>query len=248
MVRVFKSSPHPFFIMKNTIQIIFFTICLIIALLLEQYTSIDINLQNMFFNFTSGEWFLTRQDNYLLHFFLYSGIKIVLVALSIIVFAVFAASFESAKLRPWRYACIMFLSAMLLVPVVLAGAKKYTNVFCPAQLEVYGGNKPYAKLFSHYPDSFTKVSTSRGRCFPAGHASGGFALMVLFFCFKKRYSKVLGLFVGLAAGWGMGLYQMLRGEHFLSHTIVTMFGAWVILLLLSTLMDKIKKKYFEFFR
>ncbi len=42
-----------------------------------------------------------------------------------------------------------------------------------------------------------------------------------------------GLCAGLGAGGIMGLYQMLRGEHFLSDTLFTMIGAWIVIVLLA---------------
>lgn len=50
-----------------------------------------------------------------------------------------------------------------------------------------------------------------------------------------------------AAGWGMGLYQMWRGEHFLSHTLCTLFAAWLMCLLLAAFMERMQKKYPAFF-
>ncbi len=232
--------------MKISKQIIITFILLVATLLAEQYTSLDITVQNLIFNFANCSWPLSRQDNYILHFFLYSGVKIALIAASVIVLFAFFASYGRAKLRPYRYSFVIFLSAMALVPLVLAGAKKYTNVYCPAQLVMYCGNKPYAKLFESYPKDFDRQANNKGRCFPAGHASGGFALMVLFFCFKKRRNKLSGLALGLGLGWAMGLYQMLRGEHFLSHTFTSMFGAWLLILLIVWTFNKVKKKYPRF--
>lgn len=45
--------------------------------------------------------------------------------------------------------------------------------------------------------------------------------------------KWIGLMTGLTLGWIAGSYQILRGEHFISHTIVAMFIAWIIILSLS---------------
>jgi membrane-associated PAP2 superfamily phosphatase len=38
---------------------------------------------------------------------------------------------------------------------------------------------------------------------------------------------------GLAAGWIVGVYQILKGAHYVSHTIVTMLLAWLIVQLLA---------------
>ena len=42
-----------------------------------------------------------------------------------------------------------------------------------------------------------------------------------------------GAVVGLAAGSAMGVYQIARGEHFLSHTLATALLAWLLCALLA---------------
>jgi membrane-associated PAP2 superfamily phosphatase len=66
------------------------------------------------------------------------------------------------------------------------------------------------------------------QCFPAAHASGGFALLALFFLFESPRNRARAVRVGLMAGWTMGAYKMAIGDHFLSHTVVSMLLAWLI--------------------
>jgi membrane-associated PAP2 superfamily phosphatase len=65
----------------------------------------------------------------------------------------------------------------------------------------------------------------------AGHASGGFALLSLFFLFKTARKSIGVVLFALTIGWSMGLYKMAIGDHFLSHTIITMLIAWLIILI-----------------
>jgi membrane-associated PAP2 superfamily phosphatase len=37
----------------------------------------------------------------------------------------------------------------------------------------------------------------------------------------------------MALAWSMGTYKMLIGDHFLSHTIVTMLLSWLIILMVA---------------
>ncbi|MDR1007542.1 MAG: phosphatase PAP2 family protein [Campylobacteraceae bacterium] len=227
-------------------QIIITFLLLLLVILTEQFTPWDIKIQNLFFDLSTCSWILDKDVNNILHFLFYSGIKTLLIGLSVLVVALFAYSFKNKKLKSYRYSCLLFILTMVLVPFILAGAKKYTNVYCPAQLNYYCGSKPYAKALSHYPIDFDSMS-GKGRCFPAGHASGGFALMALFFCFKRKKYKITGLIMGLTLGWTMGIYQILRGEHFLSHTLVTMLGAWLIILCLVFALNRIRKRFVSFF-
>ena len=49
---------------------------------------------------------------------------------------------------------------------------------------------------------------------------------------RTRAQKITGLAIGFTMGWTMGLYQMLNGNHYLSHTLVTMLLAWLVIVLL----------------
>ena len=63
--------------------------------------------------------------------------------------------------------------------------------------------------------------------FPGGHASSGFALLVGYFIYRTTRPKRAYFFLlaALILGFAMGWAQMMRGAHFLSHTLWT---GWII--------------------
>jgi membrane-associated PAP2 superfamily phosphatase len=67
--------------------------------------------------------------------------------------------------------------------------------------------------------------------------------MSLFFFFRDPRRKWLGLAAGLSIGWVLGLFQMARGEHFLSHTIVTMLLTWAVILIVQMTVRRIERAY-----
>ena len=137
---------------------------------------------------------------------------------------------RTARFPISRREAAYLLLCISLVPFTVGALKHGTGVFGPSKLERYGGEQPYHTLVQ----SIRHVKGQpRGHGFPAGHCSGGFALMGLYFVGKRRVTRRLGVFVGLAAGWTVGTYQILKGAHFLSHTIVTMILAWLIVQILS---------------
>jgi membrane-associated PAP2 superfamily phosphatase len=222
--------------MKRTMvnrQILVTSGLLLLALALFELTNIDLLLQDRLFLEPAHHWLVDAKDP-VWRFLLYDGIKAALIILGIGVLSSYIASFRSARLRPLRRRLLILLLAMAFVPLLIAGLKDFTNVYCPYQLARYDGDKPYVKVFESYPQGFQQ--TDRGRGFPAGHASGGFALMALYFFFRQKQHRLTGWLFGFGIGWAMGLYQMARGAHFLSHTIVTMLGAWLIILVLYRLM------------
>ena len=123
----------------------------------------------------------------------------------------------------------MAVLTLITVPVLAGFGKSATNIFTPAQIRRYGGDVPYVKLFATYPANDRPAD--RGRGFPAGHASGGFALLGLYGLRRTRAWRRDVLALGLGLGWWMGGYQMLKGAHYLSHTVATMLLAWVVVLL-----------------
>jgi membrane-associated PAP2 superfamily phosphatase len=119
------------------------------------------------------------------------------------------------------------LISILTITAVCAFLKASTNVACPTALTQFGGYLDHIGLFQHYPEA--NLPRSRQRCFPAGHASMGFSLMSLFILFPVKRHQVIAVSAALAIGWITGLYKMVIGDHFVSHTIATMTIAWLLL-------------------
>lgn len=82
-------------------------------------------------------------------------------------------------------------------------------------------------------DAFLEVVLHH--CFPAGHASAGFALMAFYFVGRARRQPLLawaGLATGLVAGSLLGFGRMLQGAHFLTHTLWAGLVCWAVILIL----------------
>jgi membrane-associated PAP2 superfamily phosphatase len=121
--------------------------------------------------------------------------------------------------------------AAILIPVVVGSLKATTNTPCPKNIEHFGGVYPDIKVLDSYPKTFQQKG--KIKCWPAGHASGGFALLSLFFLFKSAKNRKKALVFAMVVGWSMSLYKMFIGDHFLSHSIITMEIAWLIVLILE---------------
>ncbi|MFK5937572.1 MAG: phosphatase PAP2 family protein [Sulfurimonas sp.] len=210
-------------------QIFLTTIVLISSIIFFALTDVDITLQDYFFNTQTHSWIVdTYAQPYRLIF--YSGIKrlLIVIAVSFLLILIF---FRNKKLiKPYRRGIIIVILSAILVPSAVGALKKYTNMPCPKNEIHYGGEYPRTAVWESYPDSF---QGSKLKCWPAGHASGGFALLSLFFLFKSKKSKKIAFTSAMAIAWSMGLYKMLVGDHFLSHTIITMLLAWLIILLIA---------------
>ena len=203
-------------------------IFLLAAILLsETYTDMDLQVQNLLYSPENG-WIISRETHQKLSFIFYKGIKNLVIATGVLALLVFLAGFKFPGLARFRRSALLLFLSIVLVPAIVAGSKQLTNVYCPDQLEMYGGRFPWVRVLEPYPEGF--VQLKRGKCFPAGHATVGFALMMLYFCFPTRRQKIVAFSAAIALGWITGIYQMLRGEHFLSHTLFTMVASWLVII------------------
>ena len=125
---------------------------------------------------------------------------------------------------------ILFLGVTL-IPLIAGNVKKFTNIYCPTQLEIYDGKYPYIRIFDSPMPDFK--ANKKGQCFPAGHAVTGFCLLILFFIFERKIWKVAGLMLGFTSGWILGIYQMAKGAHFFGDTLVAMLLCFLLALLID---------------
>lgn len=223
----------------NKFDIFCFSI-LLAGLAFFQYSNIDLEFQSYFFDFENKLWLVDKNEP-IAKFFYYNLPKILFAFFAL--FSLFAAiiGFKSDIIffkKSKEFFLLIFLG-LALIPLIAGNIKKFTNIYCPSQLEIYNGDKPYVKIFDSYPQNFHQEK--RGKCFPAGHAVTGFALFILFFALRKNSHKILGLFIALFSGWILGLYQIAKGAHFLSDTFISM----IICFILASVISRI---YFKFFK
>ena len=206
---------------------------LAVVLAVFEFGSLDTTVQDHFYNFDAHRWWLEESDVVIRAIF-YHGMKVSIIVLCVVCAVGCALSYRIGKLVPARRAMAIMALSIIFVPVVTGGIKQISNVYTPRQVERYGGQYPYMKAFAPYPDDF--VQEKRGRGYPAAHASAGLALMGAYFAFRRRRWRIAGLVAGLVIGWLMGLYQTFAGQHYLSHTFVSMLLTWMIVLTIDRLL------------
>lgn len=111
-----------------------------------------------------------------------------------------------------------------LVSLSVSALKWLSLTSCPWDLKLFGGWLPYVPHWSAVADG------GGGHCFPAGHASAGFAFIGGYFVFRNVAPRTARIWLqaSLASGLLLGLAQQLRGAHFMSHTLWTALVAWCI--------------------
>ncbi|MEK6658352.1 MAG: phosphatase PAP2 family protein [Campylobacterota bacterium] len=211
-------------------QICITALLLVAVFFLFELTNIDFVVQSYFYDDFTHKWILSHQDGNLLDFLFYSGIKKVIFVFGISILFLYLYSFkESATtLREYRKGLLVVWLSIAIVPAVIGFLKSVSNVPCPCDFRGFGGDYPYIRVLDVMPQEIIK----KFKCYPAGHASGGFALMSLFFLFKTDKNRITALIIAIGIGWNMGIYKILVGHHYLSHTLVTMILSWLMILVI----------------
>lgn len=220
----------------------------VMATLVFEHSQLDVEISALFY--TKGQWRLVKGAQPYAFFF-YDGPKALLILLAIYLIAVlvlkygqslqaysvFNKAFNRTRLNrllpPLTAREISYLLAVLMiVPSSIALLKGVTHVSCPNHLTRFGGDLPYLSLWQDI------VANTHAKCFPAAHASAGFSLYgFAFLPSLKQYRGRVWIAVTLL-GWAMGLYKMLFGDHFFSHTLVSMLLSLTIACALSSLFFK----------
>src|SRR5690606_16500174 len=89
-----------------------------------------------------------------------------------------------------------------------------------------------------------------GLCWPGGHASGGFALAAAYFVLRdsRPHSARWMLAIGLLFGCVMSIVQMVRGAHFLSHNLWSLWLVWATCFVIDVLSHVMQGRKVLFFK
>lgn len=128
---------------------------------------------------------------------------------------------------PWYRPLLVLLGSVLASVAVVASIKYSVPMDCPWSLSAYGGDLPRIGLFEDRP-----AGLPHNGCFPAAHASSGFAWVALYFFFAvvRPAWRHAGLAFGLGLGAVFAVSQELRGAHFLSHDLTSLMICWTLAL------------------
>ena len=217
-------------------QILITLALLITVIVFFGLIDVDSYIQDYFYDLKTESWMVDKKFQPY-KFLFYDGLKkvIIFIGVGILLFYIYAK--KKGKFKAYHRGLLIVVISSILVPLVVGGLKKTTNMPCPHAETRYGGAVDKIPVWERYTDA--NRPSDHKECWPAGHASGGFALLSLYFLFKRRRNKRIILFTALTVGWTMGVYKMIVGDHFLSHTIITMMLAWLLILLTAKLVNKI---------
>lgn len=125
----------------------------------------------------------------------------------------------------WRLRLRLLSLCVILVPLLTSMLKRASRSHCPWDLERYGGYQPYYRLLEAMPHW-----VESGHCLPGGHASSALWLvgLAVFWLPGRPGRAACVALVALSLGAAVGWMQQMRGAHFLTHTLWSMWIACAV--------------------
>jgi membrane-associated PAP2 superfamily phosphatase len=126
--------------------------------------------------------------------------------------------------RRWWFVAWCFVA----VPIVIGILRRFSPMHCPWEVVDFGGYAPYFDLWTKPP-----AGLRAGHCFPAAFVASGSWLLGFALLWYPEH-KMRCVSAGVAAlllSFGLGWVQQMRGAHFLSHTLWSLWLSWAVVLL-----------------
>ncbi|HOY24511.1 MAG TPA: phosphatase PAP2 family protein [Cellvibrio sp.] len=190
----------------------------------------DTWLADKFYALEGGTWAL--KNAWITSTIIHQTGKKISLFIAAIILAALAISYLSKYLRRYRREFAYLLLAAGGSSALISVIKSISHVSCAWDFSRYGGTAVYT-------DVYTQILNMSGEnCFPAGHASGGYAWLAFYFLgvYKESTWRWIGLSFALGVGLVFGISQQLRGAHFISHDLWTLGICWFFSLFIFKLM------------
>lgn len=209
----------------------FLGILLCLTLIIE-LNDFDAGLADIFFAWEGNHWQL--KNAWVTDVLIHKGGKYFSITLLLAVLSIWGFSFIEPRLAHWKSRLQYLFIASLSGSLWVSAAKSISNISCPWDFSRYGGTQEYLSLMEQL------WVRNGSHCFPAGHASAGFAWVSLYFVGFHTHSvwRWWGLAFALLAGCIFGFSQQLRGAHFLSHDLWSFGVCWMVSLICYHLLLK----------
>lgn len=195
-------------------------------------TSVDIRISDAIFAAGSSAWPLphagwTRAAGY-------EGPKYALIVFALLLIAGLARPELLRRFGLERREAAYLIACLAIVPATIGFLRSQSDIVCASQLLRYGGE--VADSLGHFTLARLTANDGLHGCFPSGHASGGFALLALGMLDRKPLTRMTLWLFALLYGSYMGIYQLLRGAHFLSHVVASALIAQIVVCLVAHFM------------
>ena len=194
------------------------TLTSLVLLLVWDATGLDLWMATLFGNARG----FALQNHWLWNDVLHDKIKPFTWALEIALLISIAVPFSALRALPLARRAQLAMTTLVAL-LLVSSIKLRSATSCPWDLQQFGGAAIYV---SHWARGV--LDGGGGGCFPAGHASAGFAFLGGFFVFRRNHPALAWRWLAstLALGLLLGLAQQIRGAHYMSHTLWTAWLCW----------------------
>lgn len=206
----------------HSFEVVVLSCLLLLLLKLPAVDLIDLWIQRLLFDQTDTSWMISPNDRGLSYIIFYTSPKVIYVFLGVTSLFWLFRKWRKEGWQSQQSRLLLVVFVGVTVPLFVGWLKETTGVTCPDQESLFGGVSPHTSIWRNAIDGAYYYKL---HCWPAGHASGGFGLMAIRLLGPTGLDGWVWIVPGMTLGWVTGLYQMARGQHFLSHTIVTMLIA-----------------------
>ncbi len=191
----------------------------LIALMAWEASGLDLPLARLYGSAAGFAW----RDQWLTARLLHDGVRVVgWLFLALLVLSVWRPRLLVPELP--RRERLLWIGTTLLCIALIALIKRSSATSCPWSLAEFGGGA--GRYVPHWLLGIRDGGP--GGCFPSGHASTAFSLLPGWFALRAYAPRAARVFLAivLAVGFALGWVQMMRGAHYLSHSLWT---AWICL-------------------
>jgi membrane-associated PAP2 superfamily phosphatase len=194
---------------------------LILTAIFFEYSGFDLWWVSHFYDEQTQSW--PFRKHWLFETVIHQGGRDLDLVAGLAWLVVFALSFFLPIFKKQRRLMVYFLVAAGAGPLLVGVGKHLTHIYTPWELSFFSGTLPHIRLFDPVPPGL-----GVGHAFPAGHASGGYAFLSLYFVMGHldNSRKIYGLMTGLSLVLIFGVGQQVRGAHFPSHDLFTLVICW----------------------
>ncbi|MCI5218250.1 MAG: phosphatase PAP2 family protein [Candidatus Electrothrix sp. LOE2] len=210
---------------ENLSVMLFLPLLLPVTAVVLEYSGLDLRWVSHFYDAQNQVW--PYRGHWLFDTIIHTGGQRLDWSVAVIWLLLFLFVNLKKQFRTYRKILLFFLVATAAGPILVGIGKNYTHISTPWDLHLFNGIQPYIRMLDSVP-----ADAARGHAFPAGHASGGYCFLSLYFVllrYRSRY-RGCGLLVGLFIGLIFGVGQQIRGAHFPSHDLITVFICWYAVL------------------
>ena len=196
--------------------------------LVFHFTRLDLQLATPYYDPVNHTfpWRYAWVSKYFIHRYLKYALLVAGVGTWVVAIAArraTAGSFLATHRRRWQFVAWCFVA----VPIVIGILRRLSPMHCPWEVVDFGGYAPYVDLWTAAP-----AGIRAGHCFPAAFVASGSWLLgfaLLWYPEHKGRCAVAGL-AALVLSFALGWVQQMRGAHFLSHTLWSLWVSWAVVL------------------